>query len=666
MSDAEMIPSIRIHVDQQLLLEAVSGTEDVEDATLATEITGFDVEDDAYVLKGALSFTGFLRQEDAASLSEEIPDVLDDRDVFEAGDDVPEAHVIPLHHRMPFVLQVPMAAQQAHQRQHGILDVNPRIGTWNAHVLGEGTIHLRAELIVHGLSGGEGYVFRCGTQEEGVSAQKLDQLLDSDESRHYEAPKLEGEEEFEPPFEPAWNLEQAARYEDDALAEQAQEDDDWVIESPAGTAGEQESAFVREEDEGAEEEENDIVFTPDPNLVFPMPQPGSDWARQLEEADAATDSSPHMLNPFDTPPPQVSFGYDQTPGANPFTPPTNEFYGRQPFRSETVNPSFHQDSIQQKFAPPSDQTPLVADAVLPPEPQLEERETEDDENAFVLEETVEETVVETLEEVRSEGAVEAVQEPVQEPLQAEQVQVIDVTEIVQTETVEQVQVTAEHQEQQHEAEHHHEHHHDHEHQEHQEHDHVDHEQHDHHHDHHHQHGDDDDRPYEAEYQFEDEVNDAPPVQVQQQQPLVAVGPKLSVGSKHGEKQEVSPIKLSALLGDSRAHTADESSSSHQHHQAQHKEESYVHAVHESSSHHAEKYAPVHTKSHDEDSFWSDVLTRKEEHKVTMKFKIVQSEETLSGLAERYQTSVSDLLRANNLQDQVLDVGQILYIPAARR
>lgn len=655
MSDAEMIPSIRIHVDQQLLLEAVSGTEDVEDATLATEITGFDVEDDAYVLKGALSFTGFLRQEDAASLSEEIPDVLDDRDVFEAGEDVPEAHVIPLHHRMPFVLQVPMAAQQAHQRQHGILDVNPRIGTWNAHVLGEGTIHLRAELVIHGLSGGEGYVFRCGTQEEGVAAQKLDQLLDSDESRHYEAPKLEAEEEFEPPFEPAWSLEQAARYEDDVLAEQAQEDDDWVIESPAGSASEHEAAFVREEDESAEEEENDIVFTPDPNLVFPMPQPGSVWARQLEEADAVTDSSPHMLNPFDTPP-QVSFGYDQTLGTNPFTPPSNEFYGRQPFRSETVNPSFHQDSMPQKFAPPSEQTPLVADAVLPPEPQVEERETEDDENAFVLEEALEEVHA----EVRSEGAVEAVKEPVQ----AEQVQVIDVTEIVQTETVEQVQVTAEHQEQ-HEAEHHHEHHHDHEHQEH-DHEDQDHHDHDHQHQHHH-HGDDEDRPYEAEYQFEDEVNDAPTVQVQEQKPLVAVGPKLSVGSKHGEKQEASPIKLSALLGDSRAHAADESSSSHhQHHQDQHKEESYVHAVHESSSHHAQKYAPVHTKSHDEDSFWSDVLTSQEEHKVTMKFKIVQSEETLSGLAERYQTSVSDLQRANNLQDQALDVGQILYIPATRR
>lgn len=632
-----MIPSIRIHVDQQLQLDAVSGTEDVEDATLATEITGFDVEDDAYVLKGALSFTGFLRQEDAASLSEELPDALDDRDVFEAGDDVPEAHVIPLHHRMPFVLQVPMAAQQAHQRQHGILDVNPRIGTWNAHVLGEGTIHLRAELIIHGLSGGEGYVFRCGTQEEGVSAQKLDQLLDSDESRHYEAPKLEAEEDFEPPFEPAWNLEQAARFaEDDALTPQAAEEDDWVIESPAGTAREQEAAFLRAEG-AADEEEDEIVFTPDPNLVFPMPQPGSEWARQLEEADPA-------------PAPQLSFGYDQTPTAHPFTSPQQDFFGRQPFSSEMVNPSFAPDSAVSKYAPPSQQTPLVADAVLPPEPlmeaqvevqveaQVEERETEDDaENAFVLE------------EARSEGAAKAV--PMQE---VQDVQVIDVTGLVETETVEGVLVTVDHEEQ-HEAEHH-----DHEHHHHDEHHHYPH--------HHDEHGD---RPFEAEYQFEDEVTDVPALlPSHEQNALVSVGPKLSVGSKLSDKQEASPIKLSALLGDSRADAAGESSSSSSssssHAGAQHHEESYVHAVHESSSHHAETYAPVHTKSHDEDSFWSDVLTSQEEQKVTMKFKIVQREETLSGLAEQYQTSVSDLLRANNLQDQRLDVGQILYIPAARR
>ncbi|ASS74925.1 hypothetical protein CIG75_07970 [Tumebacillus algifaecis] len=695
MSDAEMIPSIRIHVDQQLNVDAVSGSEDVEDATLATEITGFDVEDDAYVLKGALSFTGFLRQEDTAALAEAIPDVLDDRDVFEAGDDVPEAHVLPLHHRLPFVLQVPVAAQQDYQRQHGILDVNPRIGTWNAHVLGEGTLHLRAELIIHGLSGGEGYVFRCGTQEEGVSAQKLDQLLDSDETRHYEAPKAEGDEEFEPPFAPVWTLEQAARHaEADTLEPYGSEEDEWVIESPVGTAAEQQEALGQEELYRQEEEDHDIVFTPDPSLVFPMPEPISDWSRQSETGELSVETGQTPAQPaqtlshdaeirrapyrFDSPPP-ISFGFDQTPGSNPFTPPEPDFYGRQLFRPQEVNPSFH-----------SEHRPLQVEQTHQEAELGEALESDvEDENAFILE------------EVRNEGeAVEMTGEEDLLPVEAlDETEVLEAREVVEeaesfeaTEVVEMVDsVPVEREEALPPLE------------------------------------EGESRPFEAEYQFEDEVSATPPL-MQEPKQFITIGPKLSVNSKQGEKlQEVSPIKLSTLLGDSRAPVGESSSSartpqvgshsessshspshspshtpshtpshshshssshtpsrshshssshapshSHSHShgdsysQAYQKAESYAHALHESSVRPEESYVPVHTKSREEDSFWSGVLTSHEDKKVTMKFKIVQVEDSLKGLADRYNTSVSDLLRANNLQDQVLDVGQILYIPAARR
>jgi LysM repeat protein len=639
VSDAEMIPSIRIHVDQQLAFDAVRGAEEVEDAALATEITGFDVEDDAYVLKGALSFTGFLRQEDAASLSEEIPDALDDRDVFETGEDVPEAHVIPLHHRLPFVLQVPVAAQQEHQRLHGILDVNPKIGQWNAHVLGEGTVHLRAELVIQGLSGAEGYVFRCGTQEEGVSAQKLDQLLDEDESRnHLPAPELHVQEEFEPPFEPAWNVEEAARSAKDLQLEpEAADEDDWVIESPAGTAEEQEDAFVQEKEreDSKDDREIEVVFTPDPSLVFPMPKPGTEWAKQLEEADLFIEEAKRYQHPFDLPKPQVSFGYDQTPGTYPFAPPRHDFgFGRMPFRSEQVNPSFD----------PYDRA-------------------EDDENAFVLET-----------EDRSE--------------QVQQVQVTEHVEVV--EQVEVIQAKQEHHEH-HEQEDHHDHH----------------KHHGHHHDHDHHHFDDESRPFEAEYMFEDEVlEEKTEVKAVEEKPQGPVGPKLSFGTKPVQKEET-PIKLSSLLGDFRPRDAESSSSSHHaaatvsaaeealqrepsssHHAAatvsaaeealQRESSSSHHAAatvsaaeealqrESSSSHHEGHSASVHAKAHDEDSFWSDMLISQSETKVTMKFRIVQEDDTLKLLAEKYNTSVSDLLRANNLQNQDLDVGQILYIPASRR
>jgi stage VI sporulation protein D len=56
----------------------------------------------------------------------------------------------------------------------------------------------------------------------------------------------------------------------------------------------------------------------------------------------------------------------------------------------------------------------------------------------------------------------------------------------------------------------------------------------------------------------------------------------------------------------------------------------------------------------------------QESKVTMKFRIVQEEDSLPDLAELYQTSVNDLVRVNNLQRQEVDRGQILYIPTRRR
>ena len=71
-------------------------------------------------------------------------------------------------------------------------------------------------------------------------------------------------------------------------------------------------------------------------------------------------------------------------------------------------------------------------------------------------------------------------------------------------------------------------------------------------------------------------------------------------------------------------------------------------------------------AHESESIWGDLLLEQRETKVTMKFRIVQQQDSLTGLAEHYNTSVNELVRANNLQQQQVDTGQILYIPMKRR
>ncbi len=762
MNDADMTPSIRIHVDQQLTIDEVSGSEEVEDATLATEITGFDVEDDAYVLKGALSFTGFLRREDRSSLPAEQEEGWEAGDVFDAQTEIAEAQVMPLHHRIPFVLQVPMAAQQDYQRQHGILDVNPKIGQWNAHVLGEKTVHLRAELVIAGLSGGEGYVFRCGTQEEGAFAPKLDQLLDHEEPLSFERLQGQPDGEFEPPFDQIWSLEQAARLSaDTAIEPEAAEEDDWLIESPAATAKEQEASFARKAEAAGEEEESDIIFTPDPSLVFPMPEPGTEWARRLEERDdsIAHDQSEqeqygqgqfgqeqfglvqfgqeqfrqdqfgqeqfgqeqfgqvqHGQGQFgqeqfrqeqfgqgqprqeqqasaepdrsnDEQQPSVRFGFDRTSAPHPYAPPSYEFgYGRQTVRPHVVNPSDYTeaegsaDSNAFSNQAPAEQQPSASmTAPRREEAQAQAGGAEADEFAFVVEEA--------RAEERSIAADSGDQQGAESDAVAQE-SVIAGAHLQAAETLE-------------------------------------------------------DRPYEAEYQFEDEVFD--PEAAMQGQATEAVestppgSPKLSVGAKHGENGADWPVKLSSLLGDSKSREEEressssakipesssvqagspeasestsesvakressthqaveqsvvnrESSSSHQVevssvadressslHGATHSiaesssvEPEVLEALEIQSDSFADRESSTHplgitTKSFDDDSFWSEMLVGQPESKVTMKFKVVQVEDSLPDLAERYQTSVSELLRANNLQDHDLDIGQILYIPSTRR
>jgi len=639
VAEAENKPAIRIHIDQQVVIEAVNGREEVEDATVATEITGFDVEGDSYILKGALSLAGFLRQADESG---DLPDAFDDQDVF-AAEEAAEAHVLPVHQRLPFVLQVPVAAQQSYQRETGILNVNPKIGQWNLHVLGEKTLHLRCELILQGLSGQEGYVFRCGSQEEGVAATRLDQLLEEETARGFIPPTAQIDEEFVPPFEPAWRAEEDLTGNEEANAQE----DDWVIETPTAR-NEEPTGFDADEQE---EDEREVVFTPDPTLNFPLPDANSDWIQQLQATD-------RFLSDISTPNNPINQGYyGQTP-AVPFehqqyeesaevaTPwrteePVAEFQPpvevpqpyavedpysqiRQQFQTNPVD-EFQVEAYraeQPEFLPNQPielqpNAPVAAEFLNQwqqptgdfntgwQQPTVEntyETQREEDEDAFVVENVEPEHVVfdryvepERAETPAAPATPAGTLEPQAQPAA----------------TNESAEGTL------------------------------------------------------AEYTFEDELPKPAPViqMVPAEQetisaPAAATGPKISLAGKPREEMGQS-VKLSAIFGENGLATreesapfARESSSSHHHHHHHASDDGYEKVL----------VNPFATT----DSIWGGMLSSAKESKTTMKFHIVQVEETLPALAERYSTSISDLLRANNMNQQDVEMGQILYIPTVRR
>ncbi|MBL0387087.1 LysM peptidoglycan-binding domain-containing protein [Tumebacillus sp. ITR2] len=676
MAEAENKPSIRIHVDQQVTIEGVRGHEEVEDETVATEITGFDVEDDLYVLRGALSFSGFFRQEDEGDVP--LPDAFEDRDVFDAGADVPEAPVLPFHHRLPFLLQVPVTAQEVHQRESGSLYVNPKIGQWNVHVLGEDTIHLRAELVLQGLSGQEGYVFRCGTQEEGVKpASSLDNLLEQEESRTLVPPAVSDDEEFDAPFDNAW----ASNYRQslDVVEEPASEDD-WLIESPAPDAHTAEAEYDadrHEDEEQAEEDEEDVIlFTPDPRLVFPMPDAETDWAKELNAVEQAfpnglplqeqdlfnqaqamfeqaqrqypelqnvdfAEASREVMEHL-----QVSnfedlqrslFEQAQSPYANQFLnpyadPDQNHAYEADQYR-EVYDRAFDQyskfqGSRPQEEVPSSSGTPsssssggATADAYHEAYNRIVSSHGtpspyDEDADAFVVEDARTEQLTELEDTFDAPEPFEAQEEETERP----------VLEVVE-ETV------------------------------------------------------------EATYEFEDEV---PPQEIIAAAPEVVEphvkqsGPKLSVGSKSLISESTgNSLKLSSLLGDSRtqpeapevvdagytesAQLTRESNTlgsivSNNGANSSNKIESSDSIVSNNGGNIA---APLYTPQDAHDSVWGNFL-RQKETKTTLKFRIVHEQDSLHELAEQYNTTPSDLQRANRLTRQEVETGQVLYIPTKRR
>lgn len=61
-------------------------------------------------------------------------------------------------------------------------------------------------------------------------------------------------------------------------------------------------------------------------------------------------------------------------------------------------------------------------------------------------------------------------------------------------------------------------------------------------------------------------------------------------------------------------------------------------------------------------FWKTLNVPKSEVRFTMKFRIVQAEESLEDIAQAYRVTTTELLRANRLTQESVDPGSLLYIP----
>lgn len=155
MGESGSTPQVQFEIDQEIFLDSVSEGTVIEDAAVSTEVTLFERVGDAYVLEGAIVFAGYARS--SADRGDGI--LQDDFDVLSLERDAIVNH---FHHRLPFILRVPVKAQPK-----GIVNVNSRIASWDLQVISEGWIRIRGDLTLIGLNVTDGYHFECGPQEEG-------------------------------------------------------------------------------------------------------------------------------------------------------------------------------------------------------------------------------------------------------------------------------------------------------------------------------------------------------------------------------------------------------------------------------------------------------------------------------------------------------------------
>lgn len=62
------------------------------------------------------------------------------------------------------------------------------------------------------------------------------------------------------------------------------------------------------------------------------------------------------------------------------------------------------------------------------------------------------------------------------------------------------------------------------------------------------------------------------------------------------------------------------------------------------------------------SFLSDMIRNNEETYTQMRLCIVQKDDTIESIAERYKTTSLHIIKRNQLEDDAVSEGQLLYVP----
>ncbi len=130
-------PMFDLYLDQQVFMDSVRGNERIDQYSAYTEVTAFEQRGEDLRLEGHILVAAYLELE---------------------GDDGDQVEHVET--RLPFEVTVPIYAQMP-----GMLNVKVQVPELELEILGPGWLHVKALLLVEGLSVEGGATVTCGAQE---------------------------------------------------------------------------------------------------------------------------------------------------------------------------------------------------------------------------------------------------------------------------------------------------------------------------------------------------------------------------------------------------------------------------------------------------------------------------------------------------------------------
>jgi hypothetical protein len=155
-------------IDQQVIVDGVTGQESVEEFTAVTEVTAFEQRGDQWYLEGNVLFSAFLR---SRGQWDAVPGSTDD-----AREESDETRLSQVQHRMPFDLTVPVL-----ERAAGPVGVAVVVPEAVLTIVDSGVIGITGVLVIEGLATQAGYIAHFGAQEE-VRGRRTEQAASGTEA----------------------------------------------------------------------------------------------------------------------------------------------------------------------------------------------------------------------------------------------------------------------------------------------------------------------------------------------------------------------------------------------------------------------------------------------------------------------------------------------------